>query len=284
MPFKMWDGRKLLLATVVFTSLFYRLAAQETKLLDMAENAVDALYSNCHKETKEKLINSGILEKELNQSQGFKKAWNSKPQCAQQMPGGIKEERLALLAYVNGDGDFLKTFNNEVETMGVNVSTYENQFHFKSLHFLLMRSMKANKCKTGYFLAEQQYKANVGSKVRLGQFKKVEADFSSFKKFEDLDEKLVFNITSCFFVNMNDNNCTKDIVSALLLSPAEVFTVESVNDKDEKAEGIKYREIVLQHSKVESHHDCYISRSPADVSNQWLVLVLVALSLFFLNC
>ncbi|XP_022621150.1 ecto-ADP-ribosyltransferase 5-like [Seriola dumerili] len=282
MPFKMWDGRKLLLATVIFTSLYYRLAAKETKLLDMAKDAVDALYSNCHKETKEKLINSGILEKELNQSQGFKKAWNSNPQCEQWMPGGIKEESLALSAYVKGDEDFLKTFNDKVETMGVNVSTYENHFHFKSLHFLLMRSMKANKCKTGYFLSDQQYMANVGSKVRLGQFKEVEVDFSKFKEFEEFDGNFIVNITSCFFVNLNDNNCTKDIVSKLLLSPAEVFTVESVNDKDDGSS--LYKEIVLKHSKVESHHDCYISRSPADVSNQWLVLVLVALSLFFSNC
>ncbi|XP_028460720.1 ecto-ADP-ribosyltransferase 5 isoform X2 [Perca flavescens] len=161
----MCNGRKLLLAAIIFTALNYKVTSAKT--LDMAPDAVDDLYDGCRKEAMKKFINLGLLRKELNSSEGFRKAWSANTQCTKLIPGGTKEHTAALLAYAK-DTDFAKTFDNAVETMGGNVSTYENHFHFKSLHFLLMDSMlllnPKKDCKTVYVL-QDEYKTQKGSKT-----------------------------------------------------------------------------------------------------------------------
>ncbi|XP_044045091.1 ecto-ADP-ribosyltransferase 5 isoform X2 [Siniperca chuatsi] len=162
----MWDRRKLLLAAIVFTAFYYKVTAESVKLLDMAPNAVDDMYSGCRKEAMEKFIHSGLLQQEQNGNKGFQKAWSENTQCSKLIPGKIKEHTTALLAYANGDEDFQRTFGNAVEKLGVNVSIYEDHFHFKSLHFLLMDSMmlmNPKKCKTMYALSGKKYTAKKGS-------------------------------------------------------------------------------------------------------------------------
>ncbi|XP_038569237.1 ecto-ADP-ribosyltransferase 5 isoform X1 [Micropterus salmoides] len=278
----MWDRRKLNLAAIIFTALYYKETAESaTPLeLDMAPDAVDDMYSGCRNETLEKFIHSGLLKQELIGSKTFQKAWNANTQCSKLLHGKQKEHTSALMAYVNADETFKNKLDHAVKTSGVNVSFYEDHFHFKSLHFLLMDSMtllSPNQCKTMYVLSEKQYKAQKGSNVRLGRFTEVQSSYNELKDMQDLDEVVIFNITSCFLVNLGDICSEKD---SALISPAEVFTVEEI--KEIAHDDQSYTEIVLKHSKLYSSHNCYIfSRSPADVSTQWLVLVLVALSLFF---
>ncbi|XP_068583173.1 ecto-ADP-ribosyltransferase 5 [Cebidichthys violaceus] len=276
----MCDGRKLLLAAIVF---YYKVTAGSAKLLDMAPNAVDYMYNGCRDEAMEKFIHSGLLRQELNNSKELQEAWEADSSCLKLIPGGITEHTTALLVYADWDGD-LKMFDNAVETLGGNVSIYEKHFHFKALHFLLMDSMlllSTKKCKTLYVVQEEEYTAQKGSKVRFGRFAKAHSSYSEIVKLTDLDEQVLFNITSCFFANLGGNICRQD-QSMTLISPAEVFTVEAVNEKT--GDDSKFTEIVLKHSELDSSHNCYnLSGSPAHVSTQWLVLMLVALSLFFLN-
>ncbi|XP_078117409.1 ecto-ADP-ribosyltransferase 4 [Sander vitreus] len=279
----MCNRRKLLLAAILFTALNYKVTS--AKMLGMASDAVDDLYDGCRKEAMEKFINLGLLREELTGSKEFKKAWSANTNCSKLIPGGTKEHTAALLAYAT-DTDFAKAFDDAVETMGGNVSTYENHFHFKSLHFLLMDSMlllnPKKDCNTVYVLQEE-YTAQKGSKVRFGRFTKVHTSFGTLSKFNDFDGQVFLNITSCIFVNLGDNICS-DEQDMALLSPAEVFTVEAVNQKYDERNEAQYTEIVLKHSQQEHSHNCYsFSRSPADVPTQWLVLMLVALSLFFFN-
>lgn len=289
-PFKMGDKRKLLLAVIVFTALcnkvssislknipskpvvilclkkknlypFYiqlKVTAESTRLLDLAPYAVDDLYNGCHAQALDKFIHSDLLGQELNRSKGFQKAWSSKSQCSKPIPGKIKEHLSALLAYVNGDVDFIKTFNNAVETLAVNVSTYEKQFHFKSFHFLLMESMTLlppRECKTMYALTEEKYTAKKGSKVKLGRFTSVQSGYSELLKMYDLDGQVLLNITSCFFANLGANVCSKE--DTALLSPTETFTVEDVKQITDE-DGSHCPVIILKHSEVVSSHNCYI--------------------------
>lgn len=232
------------------------MTAESEKLLDMAPDAVDNLYNGCREQALETFIHSGLLGQELNHSKGFQKAWSQMIQCSKLIPGKIKEHSAALSAYANGDEDFIKTFNKAVETLGVNVSTYEKQFHFKSFHFLLMDSMMLlppKECKTVYALPVETYAAKKGSTVRFGRFTMVYPHYSELKKMFDFDGQVLLNITSCFFANLGANICSEE--DAALLSPAEVFTVEDVKkitDEDE------YTVIILKHSKVDSSHNCTI--------------------------
>ncbi|XP_053272638.1 GPI-linked NAD(P)(+)--arginine ADP-ribosyltransferase 1 [Pleuronectes platessa] len=277
----MWHRRKVLLAAVVFTALYYRVAAEDMKQLDMAPEAVDYLYDKCSKEAMEKLIHSGLLRQELNLTAGFQIAWSDSTKCSKLIPGGVKEHTAALRAYVNGDTDFKETFNNQVETMGRNVSTYENNFNFKSLHFLLMDYMvrqKPQTCKSVYVMPEKKVTAKLGSKVRLGRFTTAELSFTKLKKMQDLEDEVILNITSCFFVKLGENICSK-LIDTVLLSPAEEFIVESETVKTYDRE--TYTEIYLNATGQLGSHDCDIfSRSPAVVSTHvWLVLVLLCFSL-----
>ncbi|XP_031727388.1 ecto-ADP-ribosyltransferase 4 [Anarrhichthys ocellatus] len=273
----MCDRGKLLLAAIVF---YYKVTAGSAKL-DMAPNAVDYMYNGCREEAMENFIHSGLLRQELNNSKEFQKAWDADTRCLKLIPGGTKEHTAALLAYADWDEDG-NTFDNAVETLGGNENIYEKQFHFKALHFLLMDSMlllSTKKCTTLYAVQEKEYTAQKGSKVRFGRFAKVHSSVS--KLMVDLHRQVLFNITSCFFANLGDNICSQD-QSMTLISPAEVFTVEAVNEKTE--DDSEFTEIVLKHSELDSSHNCYsLSGSPADVSTKWLVLMLVALSLFFFN-
>ncbi|XP_035515791.1 ecto-ADP-ribosyltransferase 5 [Morone saxatilis] len=278
----MWDKIKLLLAAIIFTALYCKVTAEGTILKDMAPDSVDNQYKGCPQEALKKLIQSGLLQQELRSNELFQKAWNASNHCTKLIPGGIKEHTAALLAYINGDAQFISNFNNAVKTMGVNVSTYEDRFPFKSLHFLLMDSIKLlypKKCKTLYLLSEEPYTTKQGSNVRVGGFIKVDSNYEEVKSMEDLDGMVIFNITSCFFANLGNNICSDE--GTALLSPAEVFTVEYLN-RTTNANRDQYTEVVLKHSELDSSLNCF-SRSPADVSTQWLVLVLVASSLFFFH-
>lgn len=282
-PFKMCDRKKLLLAAIVF---YCNLTAWSTILLDMAPDAVDDMYDGCREEAMEKFIRLGLLRQELNSSKEFQNAWSANRDCPKLISGGTKEHTAALLAYADGEADFTNTFDNAVKTMGGNVSTYEHHFHFKALHFLLMDSMlllDRKKCQTVYFLSEAKYKAQLGSKMRFGRFTKVYSSYLDMKKMDDLDGQVVFNITSCFFVNLGDSICSKDN-GMLLLSPSEAFTVEAVDKITDERNDSEYTAIILKHSGKNNTHNCYsFSRAPAEVSTQWLVLMLVALSFFFSN-
>ncbi|XP_040042203.2 ecto-ADP-ribosyltransferase 3 [Gasterosteus aculeatus] len=277
----MCDIRKMLLAALLF---YFQVNAGTTKLLDMAPDAVDFVYDGCRKEATEKFIHSGLLEQELKNNVPFKHSWGTT--CSNQIPGGTKEHTAALSAYADGSESFTNEFDNEVETLGVNVSTYEDRFQFKSLHFLLMDSMfllRTKKCKPLYFVKEKEYTAQKGSKVRFGKFVKVDSSYSMLRKNDDLEGMVLFNITSCFFVNLGKNICSKDN-SMSLISPAEVFTVEAVNEKIDDINESEYTEIVLQHLQLGNADVCSsLSGSRANVASQWIVVTLVALTLLIFS-
>ncbi|XP_069024308.1 ecto-ADP-ribosyltransferase 5-like [Embiotoca jacksoni] len=277
----MWDTRKLLLA-IIFTAVNYKVTAENAQLLDRNfVDVVDDLYTGCREEAMKKFIHSNLLGQELNRSKEFQHAWSGNTQCSTLIPNGIKEHTAALSVFNNEDSVFITTFGEAVERKGVNVSVYEEDFHFKSLHFLLMDSMKLLKpkeCKTLFLLQEKQKIPQAGSTVRLGHFTTVNSNYDALKQMEDFDGQVLFNITSCFFVKLGDHACNKDTNSALL-SPAEFFTVEEIIEKEN--DDIEYTEVILKHSELRSSHNCYMfSRSPMVVSTQWLVSVLVALSFF----
>ncbi|XP_005726868.1 NAD(P)(+)--arginine ADP-ribosyltransferase 2-like [Pundamilia nyererei] len=186
--------------------------------------------------------------------------------------------------------------------MGGNVSIYENHFHFKSLHFLLMDSMrllKPKECKNFYVLLSGQNQPQKGSTVRFPSFTLAHSNYEEPNNYYDLFEDIILNIKSCFFVSLEEHTCTK-AGDTFLLSPAEVFTVDGVNSKTVE-DGEEYVEIVLKHSGLKSSHNCFIfprvsgelepfitvterDRSPpAVVSTLWLASVLAALSLFSLT-
>uniref|UniRef100_A0A3P8QN02 NAD(P)(+)--arginine ADP-ribosyltransferase n=1 Tax=Astatotilapia calliptera TaxID=8154 RepID=A0A3P8QN02_ASTCA len=213
-------------------------------------------YKGCRDEAMKKFIESDVLKQELNNSEGFQKAWNKSIECSKPIPGGRKEHSAALSVYLKGDRPFINTLNKAIETMGGNVSIYENHFHFKSLHFLLMDSMrllKPKECKNFYVLLSGQNQPQKGSTVRFPSFTLAHSNYEEPNNYYDLFEDIILNIKSCFFVSLEEHTCTK-AGDTFLLSPAEVFTVDGVNSKAVE-DGEEYVEIVLKHSGLKSSHN-----------------------------
>lgn len=229
------------------------MTVQNSKILDMARNAVDERYIGCRDQAYKKFISDGLLKEELDRNADFRTAWNTQG-C--QSVSGQSKEHLVALHVSDSDDDFINKFNKAVKKLGADAKTYNEQFHFKSLHFLLMDSMMEQRpqdCKVVY-AAVDDYTATKGSMVRFGQFIKAISSFKNLTKMMDLSEIVILNITSCFFAKLDANVCSSE--DSVLVSPAEEFTVVDVayikNDDSD------YQMLILKHSKLFSNHNCYI--------------------------
>ncbi|XP_071263273.1 T-cell ecto-ADP-ribosyltransferase 2-like isoform X2 [Salvelinus alpinus] len=231
----------------------------QAKVMDMVPNAVDDQYTHCREQMLKKVVEGGLLEEELKGSTEYSSAWQAK-QCTKLIPGGVKQHTDALVAYGHGGNVFRKIFNQAVETQGGNVTVYNGNFRFKSLHFLLMdamRLLKTENCQTVFRGPSKEYEAQVGSEVRFGRFTTTKAKRSDAEEAAS-DSGILFNIISCTVVNIDEYTCFSDSIDQLI-SPAEVFRVAEVNNVRNKDH--EYREIVLTSSRthsIDSIHDCYL--------------------------
>ncbi|XP_024254331.1 T-cell ecto-ADP-ribosyltransferase 2 [Oncorhynchus tshawytscha] len=268
----------------------------QAKVMDMVPNAVDDQYTHCREQMLKKVVEGGLLEEELKNSKTYSDAWGAK-QCTKLIPGGVKQHTDALVAYGHGGNEFRNMFNQAVETQGGNVTVYNGNFQFKSLHFLLMdamRLLKTENCQTVFRGSSKEYEAQVGSEVRFGRFTTTKAKRSDAEESAS-DNGILFNIISCTVVNIDEYTCFSDSIDQLI-SPAEVFRVAEV--KNVRNKDHEYREIVLTSSRthsIDSIRDCSLfprsptSTSPPSItpkgsSTQWLgsslsVLVVVSLSI-----
>ncbi|KAM4750045.1 T-cell ecto-ADP-ribosyltransferase 1-like [Anableps anableps] len=277
----MYNKAKLLLVSLIFSSFYSQVTLSNAKLLDATSAVIDDLYNGCRKEAIEKFT-PDLLKQELGKSKKLQKAWEiwkewrTKRNCTSRIPGGTEEHTSALSIYQYGDTDFIKELNNAVETMMVNVTTYEKDFHFKAIHFLLMDSMmllKQKECKDVYVIQDNGEKLpETNSKVRFASFTVVETDLED----EDVTDETIIKIKTCFYVSLGDQLCLRKL-DKMLLSPAEVFTVERVDKKINE----EFTEVVLAHSALQSNHNCVMfSRSAADMPTNLFLPLLVALTIF----
>ncbi|CAL8332419.1 unnamed protein product [Lota lota] len=245
----MWGNREMVLALIVVAALHGTLNGAIQ--LGMALDSVDDRYEGCRNEVLKE--GHDLLRKELAASPGFQKAWAVKKDCTPVVPGGLKEHGQAVLAFAYGGKAFRKEFNHAVETMGGNHS-----FPFQSLHFLLTDAMsllsEGDVCRTVYRLSQQKYSAQKGAKVRLGGFMTASSDASMVLEDPDLEGGVLFNITSCFVVNLEKMTCGKE---EMLLLPAEEYTVEDVHKVDDD-DHFSHTSITLKHHGFSSTHNCYL--------------------------
>ncbi|XP_056136005.1 T-cell ecto-ADP-ribosyltransferase 1 [Lampris incognitus] len=277
-------GERIL--AVFFATVLYCKAVVASKELGMVPNAVDDQYIGCRDKVL-KDVTQNLLNKELSNSEAFKTTWVTKRLCQSLIRGGVEEHTTALLAYTHSSPYFRKSFNNDVETMGENATIYASNFHFKSFHFLLMDSMNLlnkGKCQTLYHLSATKYNAKLGAEIRFGRFTEAQQDNMDLLEDPDIEDGTLFNITSCSVLSVKENICNQGQIG-MLLSPAEVFTVEEV--KAHNNDGYRYTEIVLKHKKMFSYHNCYLSSwstttgsCTLNLASNVLVTIVVSFSVF----
>lgn len=278
----MLKGRYFVLVIICSLAFCIKVTAEEP--LDMAPDAVDDMYEGCTKDALKRFVLSDLLKEELNNSEAFQRAWHrsQSPACPKVLPGGLKEHTAALRTYVASTDTFRTTLNNAVHSYGTNTTTYEDNFNFKSLHFLLMDSIRLlnpGTCKTVYAFSDPKFSVQKGSPVRFGRFYLAYSNLDTLKE-RDIDDEVILGINTCFFADLGDNVCHDDPVT--LLSPAEEFMVENVKTVVE--DDVSYHMILLKHTQLKSRHNCYIfSRSSDDAPSHWLVLALLTISFFIIR-
>uniref|UniRef100_A0A8C9RH32 NAD(P)(+)--arginine ADP-ribosyltransferase n=1 Tax=Scleropages formosus TaxID=113540 RepID=A0A8C9RH32_SCLFO len=236
------------------------------KLLDMSPSAVDDQFLSCRDRMLQSLMGSGgLLERELNNSDGFHAAWQNKT-CGGPIQGGKPEHSKALETYVTG-GNFMNKFDDAVESQGSNASVYRSSFPYKSLHFLLtdaIHLLKEKTCRTLFRGSDTLYSTTKGSQVRFGRF--ASALESKSEAEEDiLMRGTLFNITSCAAAHIESYICDPHHTVSWLIPPYEVFEVVDVKQMKE------YREITLMHKKLSSNHNLTCVPPPSVISTLLLL-------------
>lgn len=254
----MWWNRQTVLAAIV---VIVALHGRENSALEL--DSVDDRYVGCRDAVLKKL-DSGLLQEELAASPDFQKAWKANKDCNLTVPGGREEHGKALGAFVYGGKAFRNTFNRAVETMGGNRS-----FPFRSLHFLLtdaillLQKKEEELCQTVYHLPPQQDPVRKGASlqkgatVKLGAFVMAQENFSQLKEDNNLDKRVLFNITSCFVLNLEEI-CKQELEVEMLLLPGAEYMVEKVLKDIVDIEGYSYTGIRLNHSGFSNSHNCYL--------------------------
>lgn len=279
----MQEGRYFALIIIYSLAFYIKVTAEEP--LDMAPDAVDDMYEGCTKDALKRFVHSDLLKEELNNTEAFQRAWHrsQSPACPKVLLGGVKEHTTALRTYVTSPDTFKTALNNAVHSYGTNATTYEDNFNFKSLHFLLMDSIRLlnpGTCKTVYAFSDPKFSVQKGSTVRFGRFYLAHSNLDTLKE-TDIDGEVILAINTCFFADLGDNICHDEPVT--LLSPTEEFVVENVETVKE-VDDVSYLLILLKRIQLKSKHNCYIfSRSSNDVPSHWLALALLTSSFFIIH-
>ncbi|KAM4907993.1 erythroblast NAD(P)(+)--arginine ADP-ribosyltransferase-like [Sylvia borin] len=160
-----------LLAMVVATT------AYEVKPLDMAQNSFDDQYRGCGAAMKARL--PALNRSEFLNNPDFARIWPEamakwQKQGSRVSPLSSPEQAIALMAFTMG---IYGLFNIEVLKGGRSPQEYRDNFHYKTLHFLLtdalatLRHTQEGQCLDVFFqYSNVHFEAKSGDTVRFGQF------------------------------------------------------------------------------------------------------------------
>lgn len=254
---------------VLFYSKVLLAIADEVIKLDRFPEFVD--YKRCRDKMLQRVIKpGGLLQKELNNNNDFKLMWKANATCGMKISGGTQEHMAALKSYADAKRKFHKSFNTQLYNKGTNITMYQDQFSFKSLHFLLIDGMqllsKKNKtCRNVYSGTEKKHNIAVGDKIRFGRFYTAQLKFSEAHESAVETDGTIFNITSCTVVSL-ESGCGSEEID-LLISPNEAFDVEDIRKAGPKGEEITM--VVLKPFASHRSFDCsdLFSSSTSDESS-----------------
>ncbi|NXQ37252.1 NRT2 ribosyltransferase, partial [Alaudala cheleensis] len=145
--------------------------------LDMALDSFDDQYLSCGANMTQMLPE--LLDSDFAKNKEFKKAWDIAKTKWQKWGFDSSplspDQAVALMVYTTSGMELYKRFNRAVSQAGSSSEEYRNNFHFKSLHFLLTQALqklsKPRQCHDVFRrVRDTIFKAQKGTKVRFGQF------------------------------------------------------------------------------------------------------------------
>ncbi|XP_039580854.1 erythroblast NAD(P)(+)--arginine ADP-ribosyltransferase-like, partial [Passer montanus] len=176
--------------------------AVEMVTLDMAQDSFDDQYRGCGPAMTAALpaLNSSEFQRNPLFAQAWPKAtakWQSRGSPLS--PLSSPAQAIALMAYTMND--LYSEFNAAVRTAGRSREEYRDNFHFKTLHFLLtqalvtLRNTRGSGCHNVYRgVRGVQFKAEQGDIVRFGQFTSAS---QSEKTAQQFGVDTVFQVHTC---------------------------------------------------------------------------------------
>uniref|UniRef100_A0A8C3UMT9 NAD(P)(+)--arginine ADP-ribosyltransferase n=1 Tax=Catharus ustulatus TaxID=91951 RepID=A0A8C3UMT9_CATUS len=198
--------------------------------LDMAPDSFDDQYQGCGPAMEEAL--PGLICSELQKNPRFAEVWPKAEAEWQKLgspvsPLSSPDQAIAIMAYVAPNlHDY---FNVNVSVVGRSPQEYQDNFHFKTLHFLLskavatLRAAQGQKCQSVFHLAGYMFYANPGDIVRFGQFAR------SWGAIGDSESAVtVFKVQTCHGADISSFSGSPDRVM-MLIPPYEKFKVTNVS-------------------------------------------------------
>ncbi|NXX66704.1 NAR1 ribosyltransferase, partial [Spizella passerina] len=244
----------LLTCTLALLAMSMATTAVKEVPLDMAQDSFDDQYQGCGPAMNAKLprLNGSEFQKNPLFAQAWPKAtaeWQSWGSPVS--PLSSPAQAIALRAYTMND--LYKEFNLAVRTAGRSRQEYWDNFHFKTMHFLLtqalvtLRDTRGQQCHNVYRgVHGVRFKAEPGDIVRFGQFTSASQSEIIAKKF---GTATLFQVYTCHGVGIRNFSKYPD-EKEVLIPPFETFEVIKVSQKQYSAR------IQLRSNGTFSNYNC----------------------------
>uniref|UniRef100_A0A8C5J1V8 NAD(P)(+)--arginine ADP-ribosyltransferase n=1 Tax=Junco hyemalis TaxID=40217 RepID=A0A8C5J1V8_JUNHY len=211
--------------------------------LDMARDSFDDQYRGCSPAMMAVLPALHNFEFQVNPlfTQTWVKAeaeWRKRGSPVS--PLASPAQAVALMAYTTKD--IYKDFNAAVRVAGHSRQEYRNNFHFKTLHFLLTK--QCHHVFRG--VHDVRFQARRGQKVRFGQFTSTSLSKEVAQKY---GTDTIFEVQTCHGVDIQAFSFYLSN-QEVLIPPYETFKVTKITRNGKKAW------ITLRSSGTYSKHNC----------------------------
>ncbi|NWV18409.1 NARE ribosyltransferase, partial [Origma solitaria] len=224
--------------TLVLLALTTATAAIKMVSLDMAPASFDDQYEGCRDAMRKAL--PALNRSEFQENPLFAQVWAKATAKWQQRgsrvsPLSSSAQAIALMAYTMND--LYKEFNAAVRKAGKSPQEYRDNFHFKTLHFLLPDALAAlrdaqgqKNCCVFRGVGGIQFDVKPGQTVRFGQFTSASLCEHEIKLF---GEDTMFRVETEQGVDIQKFSCIPH-EKEVLIPPFETFKVTDVTKKGDK--------------------------------------------------
>ncbi|KAL9870006.1 erythroblast NAD(P)(+)--arginine ADP-ribosyltransferase-like [Geothlypis trichas] len=223
----------------------------ELMILDMAPDTFDDQYRGCGPAMKAAL--PALNNSEFRQNKEFAEVWvkaaakvhSRGPSASPLSP----DKATAIMAFTMTDP---RTFNNALRVVGRSRLEYWNNFHFKTLHFLLtdalatLRDAQKGQCRDAFLnVGDARFEAQRGDTVRFGLFMSMYLS----KPFYESPRETMFEVRTCHGVEttlFRENPEPRTV----LIPPFETFKVTQYTRQGDKTQ------IQLRSTGTYSKYNC----------------------------
>ncbi|NXE70125.1 NARE ribosyltransferase, partial [Calcarius ornatus] len=239
--------------TLALLAMTMATTAVDVYPLDMAPDSFDDQYQGCGPAMKAALLT--LSASEFQQNKEFAEVWvkaAAKVQSKGPRGSPLSPDQATAIMATFSMGRFSRVFNDALRVAGRSRQEYRDNFHFKTLHFLLtdalatLRDAQNGQCRDAFLkVCDTRFEAQLGDTVRFGQFMPV---FSS-KQIGECPGETMFEVHTCHGVEITlfIEDPEPKIV---LIPPFETFKVTQYTREGDKTQ------IQLQSTGTYSKYNC----------------------------